>query len=107
MSENLAPGGKRFIWQRLESIEQTILDLKRGLELMAMETVERSTDKALLEYQVAGLSEALHDLRSEVDRQSDRVEALEKHNSLVRWVARQAGTILLVALASYVIARMF
>jgi hypothetical protein len=106
MDEFKPPGGRRFIWQRLDSIEDSILNLKRGLELMAIETIERATDKALLEYQVAGLSEAVHDLRGEVDRQGARLEALEKHNSLVRWIVRQAGTILLVVLISYIISRL-
>lgn len=99
MDEN-APQGRRFVWQRLDQIELTLLDLKRGLEIMAEQTIIRQSEFDQIKYQIAGLAEAQTELEK-------RVEILEKHSSTQSWVLRQLGTILLVISAAYVASTLF
>lgn len=91
---------KRFIWQRLDEIHATILDLKRGLEIMAAQTMVRQSELETLKYQVAAMAEGM----GEIER---RVEKLEVHNSSVNWIVRQLGTVALVIGAAYIASRFF
>lgn len=93
MADN-APQGRRFVWQRLDLIELAILDLKRGIELMAQQVTVRQSELEGIKYQVATLAES----QVELER---RVEILEKHSSTQSWILRQLGTVLLVVLAAY------
>jgi len=92
------PFGRRFIWQRLDHIELVLTDLRRGIELMAQQTVVRQSELEQIKYQVASIAEGQTELEN-------RLTALEKHNSIERWVWRQIGTILLVALAAFLASR--
>lgn len=93
MADN-APQGRRFVWQRLDLIELAILDLKRGIELMAQQVTVRQSELEGIKYQVATLAESQVELEK-------RVEILEKHSSTQSWILRQLGTVLLVVLAAY------
>jgi len=99
MADFLGPK-RRFIWQRLDHIELVLVDLRRGVELMAQQTVVRQSEFEQLKYQVAAFSEGMNELES-------RVTKLEKHNSTISWVSRQVGTVLLVVLAAYLATRFF
>jgi len=92
--------GRRFIWQRLDNIERLLADLRRGIELMAQQTVVRHSEFEQLKYQVASFAEALNEIE-------DRVLALERHNSMVRWITRLAAQILLASLAGFLASRFF
>lgn len=89
---------RRFIWQRLDNIERHLADLRRGVELMAQQTVVRQSEFEQIKYQVASFIESLDDLEG-------RVVALEKRNNLEQWVLRQVWLILLVILAAYIVTR--
>jgi len=47
---NLAPTGRRFIWQRLDHIELVLVDLRRGIELMAQQTVVKYSEFEQIKY---------------------------------------------------------
>lgn len=91
---------KRFIHQRLDAIESTLLDLKRGLENMAKSTIVNTNEFEQIKYQVGSLSEALTEVEV-------RVSVLEKHNSMVYWIARQFGTIVLAVIIGYIVSVLF
>lgn len=95
-NERIRP--RRFIWQRLDNIERHLADLRRGVELMAQQTVVRQSEFEQIKYQVASFIESLDDLEG-------RVVALEKRNNLEQWVLRQVWLILLVVLAAYIVTR--
>lgn len=89
---------RRFIWQRLDHIELALVDLRKAVEKMAIQTVVKQSEVEQIKYQVASFAEGMRELEN-------RVITLEKHNSLERWVFRQVGTILLVVLAAYLVTR--
>lgn len=95
-NERLRP--TRFIWQRLDNIERLLADLRKGIELMAQQTVVRQSEFEQIKYQVSSFAEALNELEA-------RVIALEKRNNLEQWVLRQVWLILLVILAGYIVSR--
>lgn len=95
-NERIRP--RRFIWQRLDNIERLLADLRKGIELMAQQTVVRQSEFEQIKYQVSSFAEALNELE-------DRVIALEKRNNLEQWVLRQVWLILLVILAGYIVSR--
>lgn len=88
----------RFIWQRLDNIERLLADLRKGVELMAQQTVVRQSEFEQIKYQVASFAEALNDLET-------RVIILEKRNSTEQWVLRQLWLIGLVMLAAFLASR--
>lgn len=92
------PLGRRFIWQRLDNIERLLADLRKGIELMAQQTVVRQSEFEQIKYQVSSFLESLGELEN-------RVSALEKRNNLEQWVLRQVWLILLVILAAYIVSR--
>jgi len=90
----------RFIWQRLDRIELLLADLRRGVELMAQQTVVRQSEFEQIKYQVASFAEGMRELEN-------RVIALERHNSLVRLWTRSIAQVLLAALAAFLATRFF
>lgn len=86
--------GRRFIWQRIDTLETAILDLKEAIIQMAERVTVRQSELEGIKYQVAGLAESQVELEK-------RIEILEKHSSTQSWILRQLGTILLVVLAAY------
>jgi hypothetical protein len=84
----------RFIWQRLDDIHATVSDLKRGLELMASQTMVRQSELESIKYQVASLAEGQVELEK-------RIEKLENKSSLISWILRQTATVLMVIVAAY------
>jgi hypothetical protein len=90
--------GRRFIWQRLDHIELVLVDLRRAIETMAVQTVVKQSEFEQIKYQVASFSEGMRELEL-------RVIALEKRNNLEYWVLRQIWLILLVILAAYIVTR--
>lgn len=92
------PLGRRFIWQRLDHIERLLADLRKGIELMAQQTVVRQSEFEQIKYQVSSFLESLGELEA-------RVTALEKRNNLEQWVLRQVWLVLLVILAAYIVSR--
>jgi hypothetical protein len=90
----------RFIWQRLDNIERLLADLRKGIELMAQQTVVRQSEFEQLKYQVASFSEAMNELEQ-------RVISLEKHNSVVRLWTRIIAQVLLATLAAFLTTRFF
>lgn len=97
MSDSNAPK-RRFIWQRLDHIELVLIDLRKAIEIMALQTVVKQSEFEQIKYQVASFAEGMKELEN-------RVISLEKHNSLERWIYRQVATILLVILAAYIVTR--
>jgi len=97
MSDYGAPK-RRFIWQRLDHIELVLVDLRKAIEAMAVQTVVKQSEFEQIKYQVASFSEGMKELE-------DRVIALEKRNYLEYWVLRQIWLILLVVLAAYLVTR--
>lgn len=95
---DISPRGRRFIWQRLDYIELALVDLRKAVEKMAVQTVVKQSEFEQIKYQVASFAEGMNELE-------ERVLVLEKHNSLERWVFRQVGTVLLVILAAYLVTR--
>lgn len=95
-NERIRP--RRFIWQRLDNIERLLADLRKGIELMAQQTVVRQSEFEQIKYQVSSFAEALSELE-------DRIVSLEKRNNLEQWVLRQVWLILLVILAGYIVSR--
>jgi chromosome segregation ATPase len=89
------PKTPRFIWERLDKIEQSILELKRGIEIVAQQTVVRQSELESIKYQVAALAEGQVELEN-------RIEKLEKNSTLISWGFRQLATILLVIVAAYI-----
>lgn len=92
--------GKRFVWQRLDYIELVLIDIKKAIEKMAIQTVVKQSEFEQIKYQVASFAEGLTELEK-------RVKALEKRNSMEQWIFRQVGTVLLVALAAFFASRFF
>jgi len=90
----------RFIWQRLDRIELLLADLRRGIELMAQQTVVRQSEFEQIKYQVASFAEGMRELEN-------RVIALERHNSSVRLWTRVIGQVLLATLAAFLATRFF
>lgn len=90
--------GRRFIWQRLDHIELVLIDLRKAVELMAIQTVVKQSEFEQLKYQIASFSEGMGELEN-------RVVSLEKRNNLEQWVLRQIWLILLVVLAAYIVTR--
>lgn len=88
----------RFIWQRLDHIELVLVDLRKALETMAIQTVVKQSEFEQIKYQVASFAEGM----SELER---RVMALEKRNSLEQWVLRQIWMISVVVLVAYIASR--
>jgi len=88
----------RFIWQRLDNIERHLADLRKGVELMAQQTVVRHSEFEQLKYQVASFAEGMTELEN-------RVKTLEKRNSTEQWVLRQLWLIGLVMLAAFLASR--
>lgn len=88
-------GNLTDIWKSLRFLERTILDLKRGLELMATQTIDSSTEKSLLVYQVAGLAEGARELE-------ERVQKLEEQVSRLFGLLRVIGIVLLVFASVYI-----
>ena len=88
----------RFIWQRLDNIERLLADLRKGIELMAQQTVVRQSEFEQLKYQVASFAEGMNDLES-------RVVLLEKRNNLEQWVIRQLWLVGLVVLVAFLASR--
>lgn len=93
MSEN-ALQGRRFVWQRIDSLELAIIDLKGAIEKMAEQTIVRQSEFEGIKYQVATMAESQIELEK-------RIEILEKHSSTQSWVLRQLGTVLLVVVVAY------
>lgn len=94
--ERLKP--RRFIWQRLDHIEMVLVDLRKALETMAIQTVVKQSEFEQIKYQVASFAEGM----AELER---RVMALEKRNSLEQWVLRQIWVVALVVLVAYIASR--
>lgn len=88
----------RFIWQRLDHIELVLVDLRKALETMAVQTVVKQSEFEQIKYQVASFAEGM----AELER---RVMALEKRNSLEQWVLRQIWMISVVVLVAYIASR--
>jgi len=99
MSDSNAPK-RRFIWERLDHIELVLVDLRRGIELMAQQTVVRQSEFEQIKYQVASFAEGMRELEN-------RVIALERHNSSVRLWTRVVGQVLLATLAAFLATRFF
>lgn len=89
---------RRFIWQRLDHIELVLIDLRKAIETMAIQTVVKQSEFEQIKYQVAAFAEGMAELES-------RVMALEKRNSLEQWVLRQIWMISVVVLVAYIASR--
>lgn len=89
---------RRFIWQRLDHIEMVLVDLRKALETMAIQTVVKQSEFEQIKYQVASFAEGMAELES-------RVMTLEKRNSLEQWVLRQIWMISIVVLVAYIASR--
>lgn len=88
----------RFIWQRLDGIELVLVDLRRAIEKMAIQTVVKQSEFEQIKYQVASFAEGMAELEL-------RVMALEKRNSMEQWVLRQIWVVVLVVLVAYIASR--
>lgn len=88
----------RFIWQRLDHIEFVLVDLRRAIEKMAIQTVVKQSEFEQIKYQVASFAEGMAELEL-------RVMALEKRNSMEQWVLRQIWVVVLVVLVAYIASR--
>lgn len=91
---NQAFQGRRWIWQRLQSIEQILIELKLSIDKIALENPLREVGLEQIKYQIAAMEEG----NSELEK---RLDILEKHNSTVSWVIRQFLTIALVIVVAY------
>lgn len=89
---------RRFIWQRLDHIDLVLVDLRKALETMAIQTVVKQSEFEQIKYQVAAFAEGMAELES-------RVMSLEKRNSLEQWVLRQIWLISVVILVAYIASR--
>lgn len=75
------------------------LEILYGILEMA-DRVPLAGEWEAIKYQVAAISEGLQ----EVER---RLEVLEQHNSMVRWLSRQVGTVVFLAVALYLLRTFF
>jgi hypothetical protein len=78
---------------RLKAIEHEINLLRIAIDVLADKNISYS-EFDMLKLQVASLSEATHELEA-------RINNLEQHNSAVRWVVRQFGTAVVVAIIAW------
>jgi len=86
---------RELIKTRLLAVEYELNLLRLAVDVMADKAISYS-EFDMLKLQVASLSEATHELEG-------RVNALEQHNGMVRWIVRQFGTAVVVAAAAWLI----
>lgn len=80
---------------RLKAVEQELQSLREAIERM-MNKPANVQELDLIKFQLASLSEAIHDLEL-------RVESLERHSSIATWFFRQAVTALVVVAIIYLL----
>lgn len=73
----------------LRAVAKQLAELRIAIEQMAKSTVVSYHELDMIKLQIASLSEATQELES-------RVNALEAHNGMVRWIGRQVVTGLIV-----------
>lgn len=80
---------------RMDALERQLKAIHTLLDSMS-EKVVKHYEFENLKFQVASLAEGIHELEQ-------RVNELEQHNSIIRWVVRQVVTVVIIVIIVWLI----